>query len=236
MSPDVLMDSNVFISFKYEQDVNHQRATEVLGKLRPFPQLTEVAAYEVVEITRSKLNSVIERIFKETSVLKEKTSTKKKLKELGRLIEELETEANLGTFLKVVRDFCVGELEKGRTTLDHLVEWASDQVNRMIKDIQELCRVTAFDRLPSKSTDEDYEFIKDCADILDVDYGTKDRDTQILWDALAYARFSDDVVLITFDKSFVKKATKMLACLTDNSISVSKKLRAIDINDGDVPS
>lgn len=235
MSSVVLMDSNVFISYKFNQDVNHQRAVDLLEELEQFPLLTQEAAYEVVAITRSKINSLIEIIFFDTSVLDEKTSTKKKLSELESLFERLEEEANLGTFLRVIREFCITELEKGRSTLDHLGEWASDLVNKTIRDILEFCRVTTFDKLPRRNTDEDFEFVEECANTLDVESGTKDRDTQIFWDALAHSRFNEDVVLITFDKKFAKKATKYLAELAENGITESNTLRIVDINDDEIP-
>jgi predicted nucleic acid-binding protein len=235
MDPEVLMDSNVFISFKYEQDANHTRAVEVLDGLEPFPRLTEEAAYEVVAISRAKLNALVKRIFSETSALDEKTSTERKGRELEELFGRLEVEENLGTFLKVVHDFSIGELGKGRSTLEHLVEWATDEVTSITQDILDLCRVTGFDMLPGPTSDEDMESIRESADILGIDIKSKDKDTLIFWDALAFSRFHRDVVLITFDRGFVRRAKRDLELLSAAGAEGSGNLTVLDINETDLP-
>jgi len=235
MAPKVLLDTNVYIGYRYPQDEHHERAKKELDEL-PFEySLTRSAALEVARLVRVKLGKIFSAILSTRSVRNPNVSSRTKLERIGKTLDKMEKEIRLGTMRRVVMDFIEQELEEGRTTLNLLPELIEESVSTIVPDINRFCGSKSLWNLPGSKTEGDADFIDECQLAVGNRAISGKRDEQIFYDVLSYSRSNPGVVFATYDWLFAKEAKESIESLVNAGILDRGSVTVVDLNKESIP-
>jgi hypothetical protein len=176
------------------------------------------------------LNLLVERIYADTDVLDASVEPAVKRDEVDHLLDSLEREHRLGTFLTLVRTFCQGEFERGHHNLDNLADWALDLSSGVVTDILRESGARKLEGLPGPIDDEDMEFIAACETAIGKRPIRGEKDRRIFWDVIACSKRHDDIVFVTFDAEFAEEMSKAVGMLVDSRLLEDGAIRVVDLN------
>jgi hypothetical protein len=232
MAVSVLVDSSVYISLRYPQDRNHDRALRAVAALGGPSRLTLNAALEVAHITREKLGEIVKAVYSRTEVRSQEVSPGEKRTQVTSVLRALDAERRLGTFTKVVEDYCLKEIREARDDLRLLPEWVRDEVRRVALDVLAFSAVKSLRELPGCRTKEDLEYVKECEDAIGDGAITGARDRKIFYDVVVTAREGMKVIFATFDKRFAGEAKMAIKALEAADLLVKGTVEVYNLTTG----